>query len=363
MKKQQVLFVGRVNKETAEYRDFAATFQCIEYEITTLEQLILDFQTKLKDVEAIYGNWGGFDSLGGFRGKVLEFCPPNLKIVGMCQLGYDNYDFAGMAAKGIVLTNVPTPLAYESVANLALYNTILSFRNFKIFEQSITHSFANTNLVRNSLIHGIFDQEEGKAFITPRVGISFADSVCGREIKSPRGNNVVIVGFGSIGKLIGQRLSSIGMKISYVKRTRLSEEEVSSLGYQATYYQSIYDCTFADLVIIACPGTPATKHLFNGKVIEAMDHPFRVINIGRGTVVDENALVKGLKLGKVLFAGLDVFEEEPTIHRELIGRQDVVLTPHVGSSTTDLFNYTAYKTMENIRIVLNDSREEITRVN
>lgn len=363
MKQQQVLFVGRINKASVEYKNFASNFHCIEYEITTLEQLIIDFGTKLKDIEAIYGNWGGFDIVGGFRGKLLQYCPPNLKIVGTCQLGYDNYDFAGMAERGIILTNVPSPLAYESVADLALYNTILSFRNFKIFEQSITHNFDNSNLVRNSLVHGIFDQEAGKAFITPKVGVSFADSVCGREIKSPRGNNVVIVGFGSIGKLIGQRLSSIGMKINYVKRTRLSEEEELNLGYKATFYPSIYDCAFADLVIIACPGTPATKHLFNGKVIEAMEKPFRVINIGRGSVVDENALVKGLKLGKVLFAGLDVFEEEPRIHRELIGRQDVFLTPHVGSSTTDLFNYTANKTMENIKIVLNNLSEEITKVN
>lgn len=95
-----------------------------------------------------------------------------------------------------------------------------------------------------------------------------------------------------------------------------------------------------------------TYHLIDGLVISSFAKPIRIINIGRGSVIDEQALVDGLKLGKVLFAGLDVFENEPNVHPELFGRQDVVLTPHIGASTVENFDYTAIYAMKNIEDIL-----------
>lgn len=117
------------------------------------------------------------------------------------------------------------------------------------------------------------------------------------------------------------------------------------------------------MIIIVRPGTPSTRHLVNQELIDKMEKPFRIINIGRGFVIDEDALVRGLKKGKILFAGLDVFEREPSIHPALVNRQDVVLTPHIGSGIAENYKYTAEVSMENIVTVLFNRNRPLTRVN
>ena len=151
-------------------------------------------------------------------------------------------------------------------------------------------------------------------------------------------------------------MAALGMKIQYVKRSPLSKDEESRLGYAVEYKKTVDDVTNTDLLVIACPATDETFHLINKDVIDNMENPFRIINIGRGSVIDVEALVEGLKSGKVLFVGLDVFEKEPACHNELIGREDVVLTPHIGASTAENFDHTAVVAMQNIDNVLQGGR-------
>lgn len=360
--KQKVLVLGKPKQQFL--KEFNGKFEFIHYEITTLEKVLHDFQTKLADIEAIYAGWSGFHKIGGFRGKLISFAPKNLRIIASCTVGYDHYDSQGMAERGIILTNVPSQIAFEAVADLVLYNTITSFRNFKIFENHFGPDIGHTAIIRTSVVEGEFDQQSGKALIQTTFGDGYADACCGRENLSPRGHNAVIVGFGNIGKLIATRLACIGMNIHYVKRRPLSAEEEKSVGIKMTYHQSLADTAdFADLIVIACPGTPATKHMINEDLINKMKKQVRIINIGRGYVIHEEALVNGLKLGKVLFAGLDVFEHEPGVHPELFGREDVVLTPHIGSAITENDKFTAMTSLKNIETVLFGYSRELTRVN
>lgn len=354
MKKSAVLILGRVDTNTEEYKEFASRFECIHYDVTSADQLLEDFNTRFHHIEAIFANWGGFEQAGGFRGKLVEQAPPNLKLVAMCQIGHDGFDLDAMRDRGIMLTNVPTPLAHESVADLVLYNALASFRNFKLFERGFIGSQAHTSMVRNLVIFGQWDAQCGQQVLQQgKVPMNFAEAACGRLNHSPRGHNAVIVGFGNIGKNIGQRLSAIGMNIHYVKRTPMGEAEAKELGYEATFHKTVLDAKdIADLIIVACPGNASTKHMINKNVIDSMRNPFRIINIGRGYVVDESALVDGLKLGKVLFAGLDVFEQEPAVHPELLNRADVVLTPHIGSGTSELFYHAQGVCYQNIKSVL-----------
>ncbi|RCK54828.1 hypothetical protein Cantr_03700 [Candida viswanathii] len=361
--KQKVLFLERPQVE--QLAEFESKFECIYYQLTSLEQTIADFQTKLADIVAIYCGWAGFAPIGGFRGKLLNYAPPSLRIITTCSIGYDVFDAEGLAERGVVLTNVPSPMACEAVADLVLYNTINSFRNIKFYERFAgSDHFNHTGILRTSLLHGKFDQESGTPLVEPLFGSSYGYACCRRENLSPRGHNAVIVGFGNIGELIGARLACIGMNVHYVKRTKLSEAREKELGYKVTYHSSLEETVgFADLIIVACPGSPSTRHLINGELIEKMEKPFRIINIGRGFVIDEDALVEGLKKGKVLFAGLDVFEREPTIHPELVNRQDVVLTPHIGSGIAENYKYTAVVCMENIETVMFGYQKPLTRVN
>ncbi|KAI5963344.1 uncharacterized protein KGF55_003136 [Candida pseudojiufengensis] len=361
--KQKVLFLEKPRIE--ELKRFETLFECIYYQVTTVEQCVKDFQSKFKDIEAIYCGWMGFSQLGGFRGKLISFAPRNLKIITTCTVGHDHFDTKELTERGIILTNVPSNLAFEAVADMVLYNTIASFRNFKLYELNFKDEFTTTGVLRSSLIEGKFNKLEGKAEMKPELKGSFGEKCCGRANLSPRNHDVVIVGFGNIGRLIGKRLDLIGMNVHYVKRNKLTDSEEKNLGYNVTYHPTIEDTKeFADLIVIACPGSPSTKHIINSRIIDNMKKPFRIINIGRGSCIDENALIQGLKNGKILFAGLDVFEnEQTTVNPELIGRQDVVLTPHIGSATTENYAHTALTSIENIETVLLNFDRPITNVN
>lgn len=394
----KILFVDPINTNSTRYVEFSKRFVCIHYKLTTKKKFIEDLNNKFTDISAIYAGWPGLASIGLCHSLINAF-PSSLKIITLSSIGYNHLPLPLLSARGIIVTNAPSPIASSSVADLVLFNTLSSFRNFhlvmKNFENVVVanekklvsqnrenNAFSetaldeiassglsellttNTNNIRESLKFGSFDQESGNPTVSLTLGNSFSDRVFGKPSLSPANSHAVIVGFGSIGQVIGQRLSSIGMHIHYVKRSKLSLDEELALGYKATYHKSLIDtASFADLIIIACPGGPETKHLINKEQIDLMEKPFRVINIGRGTSIDESALVKGLESGKILFAGLDVFENEPVINPKLLGRHDVILTPHIGSGTMENFEYTMDIALTNIEIVLEGDEGTPTKVN
>lgn len=364
MTKPKVLIIGDLNTELPEYKKFSLRFECVHYTVpSTKEQVVADFHSKFQDVVAIYGAWLGFVLLGGFKDELVDAAPESLKVVLICSVGHDHYDGKQMAERGIVLTNVPSDGAAEPVADLVLYNTLAAFRNFPmasaVFSPELNHTVASRKMADTN--H--FDRENGKVVLGPGGGYSFGEKIGGRECLSPRNHHAVVVGFGNIGQTIARRLALVGMHIHYVKRTRLAPHEEESFGFPLTYHPTVSDAgSVADLVVIACPGTPETYHMVDKTVIAAFSKPFRIINIGRGPVIDEEALVAGLKTGKILFAGLDVFENEPQAHPELFGRQDVVLTPHIGASTVENFDHTAVYAMKNIENVLGGG-SGLSRVN
>lgn len=363
--KKKVLFIGELNKDLTQYKDFTQRYECIHYTIPeTKEEMIEAFKTKFKDILAIYGAWLGFVPYQGFKDDLLAAAPPSLEIISICSVGFNGYDGQQMRKRGIVLTNVPSDGAAEPVADLVLYNTLAAFRNFSFSSKGILSLLSDTVQVRRAQAAALFDSSTGKlSDLNNTTGYAFGHFVAGRGCSNPKNHHVVIVGFGNIGRTIAQRLSLIGMHIHYVKRTKLTEEEELKLGYPVTYHASIEDSAdVADLVVIACPSSPETYRLLNRDTFSKFAKPIRVINIGRGPVIDEQALVDALKEGKVLFAGLDVFENEPSVHPELLGRDDVVLTPHVGASTVENFDYTAVCAMKNIEAVL-EGGDAITPVN
>ncbi|EGW35698.1 uncharacterized protein SPAPADRAFT_48666 [Spathaspora passalidarum NRRL Y-27907] len=360
MAKPQVLFIGELNRTLPEFIDFQSKYDCIFYTLTTREEFISKLETDFKNIVAIYAAWLGFLPIGGFR-SVIDHSPANLKIIALCSVGYDHEDADVLAKHGITMTNVPSDGAAEPVAELVLVNAITSFRQFHLYSQF--RNVKNTLKIRYQHSAGEFDKTTGKpTSLSDSNGYYFGHYINNRGCLSPRGHNVAIVGFGNIGQCIGKKLSDAGMNVTYIKRNKLSSEQENKLGYKVTYKAKIEDATDADLVVIACPATPETFHLINKDVIDSMQKPFRIVNIGRGTSIDEQALVDGLKSGKVLFAGLDVFEEEPKVHEELLNREDVVLTPHIGAATVENFDYTATRSLQNIDDVINGGNG-LSRVN
>jgi lactate dehydrogenase-like 2-hydroxyacid dehydrogenase len=142
------------------------------------------------------------------------------------------------------------------------------------------------------------------------------------------GRTVGIVGLGRIGKAIADRVEAMRMRVAYTGRKPRDVPyryvgDVRSLAAEV------------DFLVIACPGGPATRHLVDEPVLAALGSKGTLINIARGSIVDEGALVRALAAGTIKGAGLDVFEDEPNVPPALLALDNVVLLPHVGSATRE----------------------------
>src|SRR5262249_35987391 len=140
------------------------------------------------------------------------------------------------------------------------------------------------------------------------------------------GQTVGILGLGRIGKAIAARVSAMGMNVAYTGRTP------QNVGYR--YLPDVYAlAAVSDFLVVACPGGPATENMVNAEVLAALGRKGTIINIARGSIIDEAALVDALVNGTIKGAGLDVFADEPNVPAALLKMDNVVLLPHVGSAT------------------------------
>ena len=136
-----------------------------------------------------------------------------------------------------------------------------------------------------------------------------------------------IIGLGRIGGAIAKRAEAFGCPISYYSRTEKSNSKYK-------YYSNVVDLAAnCQVLVVSCPLTDETRHIINREVLDALGPKGVLINIGRGRHVDEPELVSALLEGRLGGAGLDVFENEPHVPDELLGLDNVVLLPHVGSGT------------------------------
>lgn len=219
---------------------------------------------------------------------------PKLEIVSNFGVGYDTVDAAAAAKRGVVVTNTPEVLN-EEVADLTLGLLLATVREIPQ---------ADRFLREGKWLKGAYP-----------LGLTLRDRTVG------------IVGMGRIGKAITRRLEAFGLPISYHTRTAQPDLPYRHYGDLVALAGDV------DTLILILPGGPSTKHLINAQVLEALGANGILINVARGTVVDETALIAALKAGTIRAAGLDVFEDEPRVPAELIAMDNVVLLPHVGSST------------------------------
>jgi lactate dehydrogenase-like 2-hydroxyacid dehydrogenase len=220
---------------------------------------------------------------------------PKLEIVSSFGVGYDHIDAKWAGEHGIVVTNTPDVLN-EEVADTALGLLLCTVRHLPQAERYLREG--------NWPKHGDYQ-------LTP----------------SMRDRKAGILGMGRIGKAIARRLDA--MKVPVVYHTR---RPVSDVPYK--HYPNLVDMARdVDVLIVITPGGAATRNLVNAEVLKALGPNGIVINVARGTVIDEDALIKALKDKTILSAGLDVFAKEPHVPQELIALDNVVLLPHVGSAS------------------------------
>ena len=143
------------------------------------------------------------------------------------------------------------------------------------------------------------------------------------------GKTVGIIGLGRIVQAVATRAEAFNCPISYHSR---SEKPDVKYKYYPTVTELAANC---DILVVACALTPETRHIVNREVLDALGPKGVLINIGRGPHVDERELVSALVEGRIGGAGLDVFEDEPEVPKELFGLENVVLLPHIGSGTVE----------------------------
>src|SRR2546421_1544607 len=151
-----------------------------------------------------------------------------------------------------------------------------------------------------------------------------------RIAEDPSGQVLAIIGLGDIGLAIAQRAIAFGMRIHYFSRTRKPQSE-ATLGAAITYHSSIDSILrIADCICLACPYKAETHHLLNSRAFILMKPGVRIVNIARGPLIDEEALVAAIDCGRVIGVGLDVHENEPHVHSRLRENYMVTLLPHIG---------------------------------
>ena len=219
---------------------------------------------------------------------------PALEIVSVFGVGYDGIDVAAARERGIAVTNTPDVLNDE-VADLAIALVLAVARRITQADRYV---------------------REGKWANGP---MPLARKVSGARLG--------IVGLGRIGTAIAKRAEAFGMSIAYTARS-----EKPGAGYR---YLASAEALAAevDFLVVITPGGAGTRKLIDAKVLNALGKDGYLINVARGSVVDEAALIAALQNGTIAGAGLDVFENEPNVPAELLALDSVVVTPHVGSAT------------------------------
>jgi glyoxylate reductase len=223
----------------------------------------------------------------------------SLRVVATVSVGVDHIDLAACAARGIVVTNTPGVLT-EATADLAFGLLLAAGR--RIAE--------GDRVVRRGEFAGW-----GPSFM---VGARVHGATLG------------LVGLGRIGSAVARRARGFGMKVLYAQRTELAPEMERALGVRHVTMDALF--RESDFVSLHCPLTNETRGLVNRARLASMKPGSVLVNTSRGACVDEAALAEALAKGPLAAAGLDVFEDEPRAHPTLLARENVVLTPHIGSA-------------------------------
>ena len=234
--------------------------------------------------------------------ELLDAAGPQLKVVSNVAVGYNNIDVKACTDRGIKVTNTPGVLT-EATADIAMALVLAATRRLAEGERVIRSQ----------------TPWQWGMFYMLGMGI--------------QGRQLGIVGMGQIGIATAKRARAFGMTIAYTKRTPLDAATNSEL--EATHMDLDQLLATSDVVSLHCPYSPETHHLINKERLSKMKKNAFLVNTARGPVVDEAALVDALKGGVIAGAGLDVFEHEPKVHEGLLGLDNAVLIPHLGSATVE----------------------------
>jgi glyoxylate reductase len=276
--------------------------------------------TEEEIAEALAGIHGLLTLLTHRVGEIALAAADELEIVANCAVGVDNIDLPAARRHGVIVTNTPAVLT-DDTADLT-WALVLS------------------------LLRGVVS---GDALVRRGEFVGWRPKLLlGRSLQ---GVTLGVVGAGRIGGAVLRRARAFGVRTLYTSRTRLSPSREAELGAE---WRSTLEALLgeSDVVSVHVPLNEETHHLLDAHALAAMRPGAYLINTSRGQVVDEEALVRELRSGRLGGAGLDVFEREPAVHPGLIDLDNVVLLPHIGSATLETRSRMADCCCEDLETVL-----------
>ena len=278
-----ILVPGKMNPDTLD--TLKATFDVEHLAGRKLEDLSEERRQAIR----------GIAQMGQVPAAVIDALP-NLELIANFGVGYDGVDTGHATKKGVVVTNTPEVLT-EEVADITLALVLMTTRELGAAERHLREGKW---------------ESEGPYPLTQT---------------TLRGRTAGIMGLGRIGLAIARRLEGFDVKIEYHNRSKRDDVAYPYHADLLSLAKSV------DTLIVAAPGGASTEKAVNADVLKALGSDGILINIGRGSTVDQEALIAALSGGVILAAGLDVFADEPNVPAELMALDNAVLLPHVGSAS------------------------------
>jgi lactate dehydrogenase-like 2-hydroxyacid dehydrogenase len=250
--------------------------------------------------------------------EVIAGLPDRVRAICSFSVGYDHIDLAAAKARGILVTNTPEVLN-NATAEVAMLLLLGAARRAHEGQRMIrTDSWADWSA-------------------TGQLGIEVT------------GKRLGIVGMGRVGQILARRARGFDMEIHYYNRHRLSPELEAGAEYHADLSE-LLSCS--QFLSIHCPATPETHHLINAERIALLPDGAVVVNTARGAVVDDDALIAALSSGKLFAAGLDVYNNEPSIDPRYRDLDNTFLLPHIGSATRETRDAMGFRALDNLDAIM-----------
>ena len=256
-------------------------------------------------------------------GEAMDAAGPALKVIANYAVGFNNIVVPDATERGIVVTSTPEVLT-ETTADMAWALVMATCRRIA----------------------------EGDDFLRSGKPWDWAPlMMLGADV---HGKTLGILGLGRIGQGVARRARGFNMKVIYYDAFRQKPAVEKRLGVQYKRFDSVIKQ--ADIITVHTPLMKETIHLINAKILKAMKKTAYLVNTSRGPIVDEAALARALRRGDIAGAGIDVFEEEPKVHPELVKCRNAVITPHIASATIETRTAMGTLAASNLIAVLNGKK-------
>ena len=253
-----------------------------------------------EEIIALSKDCDGILCVGGnkFSKETIQKLSPSVKIIANYAVGYNNVDTEAATARGIVVTNTPEVLT-DATADISILLLLGASRR----------------------------AYEGRKYAEEQSWIWSTNFLLGKQMSDRK---LGILGMGRIGRAVAERARGFGMEIHYHNQTKLSAE----LEKGAIYHSNIKSLfSQSEFLSINCPATAETVNLLNEETINYLPDEVVIANAARGDVINDEAMIKAMKSGKVFALGLDVYNGEPKINEEYLKLNNLFLLPHLGSAT------------------------------